>query len=238
MAITRKTIRILVEGEPEKTFLLERIIKKYKFCFPNIHFEVINLGPKSILLSDEIIFRNFLMLDDPNIICIFLPDFHPITCHNLDHTDLNSLRNDIYNLIERIQPAHNIPNYKERFLIHVFKHGGDVIFLTNLDLLFEEFNITDEKFIEAIREEYGSERLEELPQLSYDQSSEKTLLKMVLRKVGKSYTIKNLRNLIKKLRIEDLLNKLPHFKLFMRDLFKYAEENEIPNRLRDLLEIR
>lgn len=237
MTINRKTIRILVEGEPEKTFLLERIIKKYKFCFPDIDFEVIKVGRKSILLGDEIIFRNFQMLHDPNIICFLLPDFHPITCHNLDHTDLNSLRNNIYNIIERIQPAHNIPDYRERFIIHFFKHGGDVIFLTNLDLLFEEFNINDENFMEEIREECESVRLEELPQNPDDQSFEKRLLKRILRKVGKSYTIKNLRNLIKKLRIEDLINKLPHFKLFLHDLFKFAEENEIPNRLRDLLEI-
>lgn len=235
MATSRITIRILVEGEPEKTFLEERIIKKYSYCFPNIGFEVLQIGIKSILLSDQVLFRNFLMLEDPNIICFFLPDFHPITCHNLNHTDLNSLRNDIYNIIERIQQAHSIPDYKERFLIHTFKHGGDVIFLANLDILFEELIISDENFIGEIKNLCDPERLEEFPQDPYEESYEKSILKRICQKAGISYTIKNLKKLIKKLNIEALLQNLPHFKLFMIDLFKFAEENKIPPKLRDLL---
>ena len=237
MATTMKTIRILIEGEPEKTFLEMRIIKKYKFCFPNIDFEIIKIGSKSILLSDKILFRNYQMLHDPNIICFFLPDYHPITNHNLNHTDIDSFRNDIYHIIERIQPAHNIPDYKERFLIHFFKHGGDVIFLTNLDLLFEEFNISDESFIEEIREECSPERLEELPQNADEESYEKRLLEKIFRKAGKNYSIKKLRNLITKLRIEDLINRLPHFKVFLCDLFKFAEQSIIPHNIKELLEI-
>ena len=59
MATVRRTIRILVEGEPENTFLLKRIINRYDFCFPNINFEVIKVGSKSKLLSDETLFNNF-----------------------------------------------------------------------------------------------------------------------------------------------------------------------------------
>lgn len=237
MTTRRKTIRILVEGEPEKTFLEERITKRYKFCFPNINFEVISEGIKSKLLSDQIIFNNFKRLSDPNIICFLLPDFHPTTTNNLDHTNLITLREDIYNIIERIEPAHNIPDYKERFIIHVFKYGGDVVFLTNLDLIFEELNIKDENFIKEIKELYNPEELEELPQNPGEKSYEKRLLKRILGKVGKSYSIRNLRSLIDKLRIEDLINRLPHFKLFLCDLFKFAEEKEIPLKLRELLGI-
>lgn len=235
MATVRKTIRILVEGEPENTFLLKRIINRYDFCFPNINFEVIKIGSKSKLLSDETLFNNFKKLHDPYIISIFLPDYHPTTSHNLNHTDLNTLRNDIYNIIERIEPAHNIPDYKERLLIHIFKHGGDVIFLTNLDILFEELNINDEDFIGEIRELCNPERLEELPQNPDEKSYEKYLLKRILRKSGKSYSIRILRSLIDGLRIEDLIQRLPHFKLFLIDLFKFAEEDKIPPTLRDLL---
>ncbi len=235
MANIRITIRILVEGEPENTFLLRRIINRYKFCFPNINFEVIKVGSKSKLLSDETLFNNFKKLHDPNIICIFLPDFHSTTSHNLNHTDLSTLRNDIYNIIERIEPAHDIPDYKERFLIHTFKHGGDVIFLTNLDILFEEFNIIDENFKREIKELCNPETLEELPQNPDEKSNEKFLLKRILRKAGKSYSIRNLSNLINKLRIEELILRLPHFKLFLSDLFKFAEEAKIPSKLRDLL---
>lgn len=176
------------------------------------------------------------MLNDPNIICIFIPDFHPTTSHNLDHTDLNTLRNDIYKKIEKIKLAHNIPNYKKRFLIHVFKHGGDVIFLTNLDILFEELEISDENFIRKIRRLCNPNRLEEFPQNPDEESYEKGLLRRIFKKVGKSYSIRNLLNLIKKLNIEDLIHRLTHFKLFLSDLFKFAEADKIPPKLRDLLE--
>ncbi len=235
MATVRRTIRILVEGEPEKTFLLRRIINKYKFCFPYINFDVIKEGSKSKLLSVGTLLNNFKKLHDPNIICIFMPDFHPTTSHNLNHTDLNTLRNEIYNIIERFEPAHIIPDYKERFLIHIFKHGGDVIFLTNLEILFDELNINDEIFVREIRDLCNPEKLEELPQNPDEKSYEKFLLKRILRKVGKSYSIRNLRNLIDRLRIEDLIQRLPHFKLFINDLFKFAEEDKIPSKLRNLL---
>ena len=186
-------------------------------------------------MSEETLFKNYKKLHDSNIICIFIPDFHPTTSHNLNHTDLNTLRNDIYNIIERIEPAHDISDYKERFLIHTFKHGGDVIFLTNLDILFEEFNIRDENFVREIMELCNPETLEELPQNPDEKSYEKLLLKKILRKVGKSYSIRNLRNLIDRLRIEELILRLPHFKLFLSDLFKFAEEDKIPSKLRDLL---
>ena len=237
MATVRKTIRILVEGEPENTFLYERVINKYHFCFPNINFEVNKEGSKSRLLSEKVLFENYIKLHDPNIICIFLPDYHPTTSYNLDHTSLTTLRSDIYNKIERIESAHNIPDYKERFLIHTFKHGGDVVFLTNLDFLFEELNIIDESFIREIRNLCNIERLEDLPQNPDEESYEKRILKRIFKKAGKSYSIKYLRSLIKKLRIKDLVHRLPHFKLFLSDLFKFAEQNEIPNRLRELLEI-
>ena len=235
MSNVRKTIRILVEGEPEKTFLLERIINRYNFCFLNVNFEIIKVGPKSKLLSDETLFNNFKKLHDPNIICIFMPDFHPTTSRNLNHTNLNTLRNDIYNIIERIEPVHDIADYKERFIIHTFKHGGDVIFLTNLDLLFKEFNIIDEIFKKEIKDICNQDKLEELPQNPDEKSYEKILLTAILKKAGKSYSIKNLHNLINKLNIEDLIQKLPHFKLFLGDLFKFAQDDKIPSRLRDMI---
>ena len=237
MVLVRKTIRILLEGEPESTILQERIIKKYKIYFPNINFEVIKEGSKFKLLSEETLFKNYIKLLDPNIVCIFLPDYHPTTSYNLDHTNINTLRRDLYNKIERIESAHNIPDYKNRLLIHTFKHGGDVFFLTNLDLLFEEFNIHDEDFIEEIRSICNIESLEDLPQNPEEKSYEKYILKRVFKKAGKSYSIKYLQNLIKKLRIEDIVHKLPHFKLFLRDLFKFAEPNEIPERLKELFDI-
>ena len=237
MVLARKTIRILLEGEPEYTILQERIINKYKKYFPDINFEVIKEGSKFNLLSEQILFRNYKKLHDPNIICIFLPDYHPTTSNNLDHTDIHTLRRDIYNKIERIDNAHNIPDYKDRFLIHIFKHGGDVFFLTNLDLLFEEFNIHDEDFTEEIRKICLVESLEDLPQNPGEKSFEKRILKRVLKKAEKSYSIKYLHNLIKKLRIEDIVYKLPHFKLFLTDLFKFAEQSEIPERLKELFEI-
>ena len=110
-----------------------------------------------------------------------------------------------------------------------------MIFLTNLDILFEEFNIIDENFKREIKELCNPETLEELPQNPDEKSNEKLLLKRILRKAGKSYSIRNLSNLINKLRIEELILRLPHFKLFLSDLFKFAEEARIPSKLRDLL---
>jgi len=104
-------------------------------------------------------------------------------------------------------------------------------------LLFEEFNLKDERFIKEIKDIYNPEELEELPQDPSKKSFEKRLLKRILEKVGKSYSIRNLQSLIEKLRIEDLIINLPHFKLFLCDLFKFAEEKEIPLKLKELLEI-
>ncbi len=237
MALPRKTIRILLEGEPEYSILQERIIKKYKKFFPDIIFEVIKEGSKFNLLNDETLFRNYIKLLDPNFVCIFLPDFHPTTSNKLNHKDIHTLRRDIYNKIERIDHTYNIPDYKDRFLIHTLKHGGDVFFLTNLDLLFEETNIHNEDFIKEIRNICNLTGLEDLPQNPEEKSYEKQILKRIFKKAGKSYSIKYLQNLIKKLRIEDIVHKLPHFTLFLRDLFKFAEQSEIPERLKNLFGI-
>lgn len=224
----RKTIRILVEGQPEKYFLDERIIKKLsEKYFPNINFEVKTLRQKSTLLSPGQLSKHYLMLkNDPNFICFFLPDYHPNNCCRLDHTDLESLRNDIYATIERIHPTINIPNYKERFLIHIFKQGGEVIFLANLNIVFRELKINDEDFIEDIKSRCNFDNLEDSEQSPEDKSYEKLLLNEIFNKAGIKYTIKNYANLIKKLKFENLINQLIHFKAFMSDLFKFAEQNE------------
>ncbi len=238
MSIDKCIIRILVEGEPEYSFLQQRIINKFSFCFPDIDFRIIRMGSKSNLLSIEVLSQNFLMLRDPNVSCIFLcPDFHPTSTLNLNHSDLNSLRESIYDEIERVHPTHNIQNYRERFLIHIFKNSGDVVFLTCPDLIFEEFNISDENFKSDIMQEIDLDNLEELPQVPEEISIEKSILKKILKKVKKRYSIKNLSPIIPDLRIEDLVNKLPHLKEFLIDIFKFADQNQIPPKIKAFLGI-
>lgn len=157
---------------------------------------------------------------------MFLPDYHPTNCHSLDHTNLESLRKDIYETLERIHPTIKIPNYKERFLIHTFKQGGDVIFLANLDIVFQELEITDENFIAGIKHRCNLENLEDFEQNSEDESYEKVILKEIYHKVGKQYTLKNYENVVQKLKLENLVNLLPHFKVFLSDLFKFADQNQ------------
>lgn len=228
MTAIRKTIRILVEGQPEKYFLNERIIDEYKDYFSNTDLEVKSLGTKSTLLSPEQLSKHYLMLkNDPNLICIFLLDFHPTNCLSLDHTNLESLRKDIYDIIERIHPTIKIPNYKERFLIHTLKQGGDVIFLANLDIVFRELEINDENFINEIKSRCNLDNLEDSEQRPEDESYEKLILKEIFNKAGISYTVKNYENIIKKLNFENLINHLTHFKAFLSDLFKFAEQNQI-----------
>ncbi len=215
MTAIRKTIRILVEGQPEKYFLDERIINKYKLYFPNIDLEVKKLGTKSTLLSPEQLSKHYLMLkNDPNFICIFFPDFHPTNCLSLDHTDLESLRKDIYDVIEKIHPTIKIPNYKERFLIHTFKQGGEVIFLANLDIVFRELEINDEDFVTEIKSRCNLDNLEYSEQRPEDESNEKLILKEIFNKAGVSYTVKNYENIIKKLNCENLVNHLTHLRHF------------------------
>lgn len=227
MSVIRKTIRILVEGQPEKHFLDERIHNKFKEkYFSNTDLEVKALGTKSILLSPEQLSKHYLMLkNDPNFVCIFLPDFHPTNCLSLDHTNLESLKKDIYNIIERIHPTIRISNYKDRFLVHIFKQGGEVIFLANLDIVFRELKINDEDFINEIKYRCNLDNLEDFEQNPEDESYEKIILKEIFNKAGISYTLKNYKNIIEKLNFEDLINHLPHFKLFLIDLFKFAEQN-------------
>ena len=228
MTAIRKTIRLLVEGQPEKFFLDERIINKYKNkFFPNSVLNVKSLGSKSTLLSPEQLARHYYMLkNDPNLIIFFLPDFHPNNCNSLDHTDSKSLRKDIYDIIERIHPTINIPKYKERFLIHTFKQGGDVIFLANLDIVFRELDINYEEFVNKIKSYCNLDNLEGSEQSPEEESYEKIILKEISNKVGLSYTVKNYERIIKKLNLENLLNHLTHLKAFLSDLFKFAEDNQ------------
>ncbi|HEA71144.1 hypothetical protein LCGC14_0555820 [marine sediment metagenome] len=227
MTTVRKTIRILVEGQPETYFLEERIIKKYKTYFPHTDLEVKPLGTKSTLLSLEQLTRHYFMLkNDPNLICFFLPDFHPTNCLSLDHTDLESLRRDLYGIIERKHPTINIPNYRERFLIHTFKQGGEVIFLANLNIVFRELEINDEDFINEIKSRCNLDNLEDFEQNSKEESYEKLILKEIFNKAGISYTVKNYESIIKNLNFKNLINHLAHFKAFLSDLFKFAEQNQ------------
>jgi hypothetical protein len=230
-----KIIRILLEGEPEYTFIKERIIEKYKFCFPNVDFKVLRIGTKSELLSEQILFENYLRLCDKNMICIFLPDFHPVSSHNYDHSSIETLRSDIYSVIDRLDSSVNIKDYKERFLIHTFKHGGDIIFLANLELLLDELGIIDDDFIAEIKSDLTSECLEDLDQNPEEESHEKRILKKILKKANKSYSIKHLRNIILKLKIKLLIQELPHFKIFLIDLFKSAEDNKECEEMREKL---
>lgn len=227
MAAIRKTIKLLVEGQPEKFFLDERIINKFKKYFPDSVLKVKSLGSKSTLLSPEQLARHYFMLkNDPNLICMFLPDFHPTNCLSLDHTDSNSLRIAIYDIIERIHPTINIHNYKERFLIHTFKQGGEVIFLANLDIVFRELDINDEKFVKKIKSRCNLDNLEDSEQSPEEESYEKLILKEIFNKAGVIYTVKNYESIIKKLNFENLINYLTHFKAFLSDLFRFAEQNQ------------
>lgn len=226
MTTIRKNIRILVGGQPEKNILDNKIVKDLKDYFPNIDFEVNRLGIKSTLLSDYHLSRHYLLLkNNPNLVCIFLPDFHPNNCLSLDHTNIKSLRNDIYNIIERIHPTIKIPNYKERFLIHTLKQGGEVLFLANLDIVFRELGINNEIFINKIKNRCNLDNLEDSEQRPEEVSYEKLILKDIFHRAGKSYNLKNYQNIINKLKLKNLINHLPHFKLFLIDLFKFSVPN-------------
>lgn len=108
MSAEQKTILFLVEGEPEHSFLTLRIIKKYQTFFPNTLFDVVSMGPKSQLLSPQTLVTNLLRLRDPNVIIFLIPDYHPISCYNYDHTNLETFRESIYKFLDRINISNPI----------------------------------------------------------------------------------------------------------------------------------
>ncbi len=222
----RLNIKVLVEGQPEKFFLEERIIKKYSNFFLNVEIEIRDLGIKSILLSPEQLKRHAIMvMNDPNFICIFLPDFHPNNCRGLDHSNLNSLRDDIYSEVERLHPNIRNSNYKDRFLIHTLKQGGDVIFLPNINLVFDELGITDETFKREIIDRFDLDKLEESIQDPNEISYEKLIMEDISNKVGKEYSIKNYEKIIIKLNFSRLINYLSYFKALMIDLLNFTDQS-------------
>ncbi len=219
-------IRILVEGQPEKFFLEERIIDKYSNFFLNIEFDIRDLGTKSTLLSPEQLKRHAIMvMNDPNFICIFLPDFHPNNCRGLDHSSLNSLRDNIYDEVERLHPIIRSSNYKERFRIHAFKQGGDVIFLPNINIVFDELGITEEIFKREIMDRFDLDKLEESIQDPNKLSYEKLIMEDIFNKVGKEYSIKNYEKIIIKLNFSRLINYLSYFKALMIDLLNFTDQS-------------
>lgn len=108
--------------------------------------------------------------------------------------------------------------------------------MVNLDILFDEVNIQDEDFKTELNNTYDFNDLEELEQDIASESIEKVIIKQIFRRAGISYSIKYYKPIIEKLKLELMINKLPHFKQFMRDLFKFADQNLIPKKIKDLLD--
>jgi len=228
-----KNIRIFVEGQPEYLFfkiLTDRFL--YKDYFPDTNFDINDNFSKSILLSEFNILRIFNSIkDNLNEFCFIIPDLHPIN-QPFQHNNLDELRNQIHGIIKRRYSNQDIKDACKRLYIHVFKYNFEIILLAEIDKVIDVLginndNISVEKII--IKNKINLNALEEYPYNFEVESVEKNILRTIFRKKGKTYSTKYLNPIFEKINLKTLVEKLPHFRLFIKDLFQLADFNKIQN---------
>lgn len=216
--IDYKRIFIYVEG------LFDEVVLKNILNTNTSDYEVIikNLGDKNHVLNEKLILYKYYESKAGNDIYFFLPDLHPYNTP-FSHNCLEDIRAHVKNFLNQSDNHFFEENYNQKMRFFVFKFNLEVLFLAEINKVFEFIETKGIKLKESINEKYLNEFNKELPEKTeYNGTNhEKRILIPLLKDYGLNYDIVTASNISKNFDNVVLKEKLPHFKDFIDTYNKF-----------------